>query len=66
MPGLAARAARSLPTVALSAKEHTMNSPKHEATAEAAARETLEAWARAVRERNLPVVLSRYADDVAQ
>jgi ketosteroid isomerase-like protein len=43
-----------------------MNSPTHEATAEAAAREALETWAEAVRERNLPAILSRYADDVAQ
>jgi ketosteroid isomerase-like protein len=41
-----------------------MNSPTHEVTAEAAVREALEAWADAVRERNLPVILSHYADDI--
>jgi uncharacterized protein (TIGR02246 family) len=34
------------------------------ATAEAEVREILDAWARAARERDLPAILSHYADDV--
>jgi ketosteroid isomerase-like protein len=41
-----------------------MNMETSAATAEAAVRETLHAWARAARERNLPAILAHYADDV--